>query len=76
VFVTLEPCSFTGRTPSCALALIASGIPRVWVGTLDPDPRNSGRGIRLLQDAGVVVELAVLEQRVLAFIGPHLHPGA
>ena len=44
-FVTLEPCSFQGRTPSCARALVDRGIRRVFVGTLDPDPRNSGAGI-------------------------------
>src|SRR5690554_3440505 len=44
-FVTLEPCSFSGRTPSCAKALIDSGIKTVYVGILDPDERNNGRGI-------------------------------
>lgn len=70
--VTLEPCSFHGRTPSCALALVASGIRHVVVATLDPHPRNRGRGIELMREAGVRVELGVLEQRVLEFIGPHL----
>lgn len=72
VFVTLEPCSFAGRTPSCALALIASGIPRVIVATIDPHPKNRGRGVQLLRDAGLQVEVGVLEERVLEFIGPHL----
>lgn len=72
VFVTLEPCSFVGRTPSCALALARSGIRHVLVGTIDPDPRNAGRGLQLLRDAGVVVELGVAEDWVLSFIGPYL----
>ena len=72
VYVTLEPCSFHGRTPSCALALIASGVPRVVVATIDPHPRNRGRGIQLLRDAGVEVVVGALEREVLAFIGPHL----
>lgn len=70
--VTLEPCSFRGRTPSCALALIASGIRHVAVATLDPHPRNRGRGIALMRDAGLTVELGVLEARVLEFITPYL----
>jgi pyrimidine deaminase RibD-like protein len=72
LFVTLEPCSFMGRTPSCALALIASGIRRVVVATLDPHPRNQGRGIQLMRDAGLSVELGTLEADVLEFISPYL----
>lgn len=59
-FVTLEPCSFHGRTPSCAQALINSGIEKVFVGLLDPDPRNSGAGIRILRDAGITVVVGLL----------------
>jgi pyrimidine deaminase RibD-like protein len=75
LFVTLEPCSFVGRTPSCAVALARSGIRRVFVGTIDPDPRNQGRGLQLLRDAGVEVEVGIAEDRVLAFIGPYLIRG-
>jgi pyrimidine deaminase RibD-like protein len=71
-FVTLEPCSFHGRTPSCALALIASGITRVVVATVDPHPRNRGRGLELMRDAGLDVQVGILEQRVLDFIEPYL----
>jgi len=62
-FVTLEPCSFHGRTPSCALALINSGVEKVFVGVLDPDPRNSGTGIRMLQDAGITVVVGLLSDQ-------------
>jgi len=71
-FVTLEPCSFHGRTPSCALALIASGITHVVVATVDPHPRNRGRGLELMREAGLDVQVGVLEQRVLDFIEPYL----
>ena len=64
-YVTLEPCSFFGRTPSCAKALIDRGISRVFVATLDPDPRNSGAGIKLLESAGIVVEIGMLEKEAL-----------
>jgi diaminohydroxyphosphoribosylaminopyrimidine deaminase/5-amino-6-(5-phosphoribosylamino)uracil reductase len=56
--VTLEPCSTHGRTPPCVDALLAAGIRRVVIGTLDPNPLHAGRGIRLLRDAGVEVALA------------------
>ena len=72
LFVTLEPCSFHGRTPSCALAVVSSGIQRVFVGTLDTDPRNQGRGLQLMRDAGITVEVGVAEDRVLSFIAPYL----
>jgi pyrimidine deaminase RibD-like protein len=71
-FVTLEPCAFVGRTPSCARALVMSGIPRVYVGTLDPDPRNNGAGIEIMRRAGIVVHVGVLKDAVLAFIAPYL----
>lgn len=61
-FVTLEPCSFHGRTPSCALALINAGVETVFVGLLDPDPRNSGAGIRMLRDAGITVIVGLLAE--------------
>jgi pyrimidine deaminase RibD-like protein len=71
-FVTLEPCAFTGRTPSCAKALVERGIGTVFVGIIDPDPRNSGNGLQLLRDAGVTVELGLLEDEIRAFLGPYL----
>lgn len=55
-FVTLEPCSHTGRTPPCADALIDAGIGRVVVACEDPDTRVSGAGLARLRDAGVRVD--------------------
>ncbi|MFF3699909.1 bifunctional diaminohydroxyphosphoribosylaminopyrimidine deaminase/5-amino-6-(5-phosphoribosylamino)uracil reductase RibD [Pseudomonas qingdaonensis] len=63
-YVTLEPCSFQRRTPSCALALIDKGVERVFVGMLDPDPRNAGAGVRLLRQAGVEVIVGLLAEEV------------
>ena len=62
IYVTLEPCSHYGKTPPCARLLIERGIPRVVVGTLDPFPQVAGRGVKLLQEAGVEVVVGVLEQ--------------
>ena len=71
-FVSLEPCSFHGRTPSCAKALVNRGIRRVYVATLDPDPRNSGAGIEILRAAGIVVSVGTLEESALEDLSRYL----
>jgi len=53
LYVTLEPCSSTGKTPPCTRAVIEAGIRRVVAGALDPDPRHDGKGLRLLEEAGI-----------------------
>lgn len=59
LYVNLEPCNHTGRTPPCTEAIIAAGITRVVVGMIDPDPRVSGGGIERLQQAGIAVTVGV-----------------
>lgn len=60
LYVTLEPCSHHGKTPPCVDQVIASGIKRVFVGQVDQNPLVSGRGIRRLRAAGIVVKVGVL----------------
>lgn len=60
LYVNLEPCAHTGKTPPCANLIISSKIKKVVVGMLDPNPLVAGKGIALLQNAGVEVELNVL----------------
>ena len=57
VYITLEPCSHTGRTPPCADALIAAGVARVVCCTRDPNPKVAGGGIERLQRAGIAVQV-------------------
>jgi pyrimidine deaminase RibD-like protein len=71
-YVTLEPCSFPGRTPSCAQALVASGIRAIFVAMLDPDPRNAGAGISILRNAGVEVKVGLLETEAQIDLNPYL----
>ena len=61
-YVTLEPCSYTGRTAPCALALKAASISRVVIGHLDPNPKVSGNGVKILEDAGICVDYPCLEE--------------
>lgn len=62
VYVTLEPCSHYGRTPPCAEALIEAGVKRVVAAMTDPNPLVAGRGLQRLQEAGIEVEVGLLEE--------------
>jgi len=62
LYVTLEPCNHHGKTPPCTEAIINSGITKVIVATLDPNPLVSGAGIKALENAGIVVEVGLLRE--------------
>ncbi|MBE7415847.1 MAG: bifunctional diaminohydroxyphosphoribosylaminopyrimidine deaminase/5-amino-6-(5-phosphoribosylamino)uracil reductase RibD [Deltaproteobacteria bacterium] len=66
MYVTLEPCCHFGRTPPCTEALKRSGIRKVVIGALDPNPKVSGKGSTALKRAGIEVVSGVLEEECMA----------
>jgi diaminohydroxyphosphoribosylaminopyrimidine deaminase / 5-amino-6-(5-phosphoribosylamino)uracil reductase len=61
LYVTLEPCSHHGKTPPCANAIVISGIKRVVVGMMDPNPLVNGNGLKILKEAGIEVIAGIEE---------------
>ena len=62
LYVTLEPCSTWGKTAPCVTAIQQSGVKRVVVGAIDPNPKHAGRGISILKRSGIAVETGVMKQ--------------
>ena len=56
MYVTLEPCCHYGKTPPCTEAILENGIRKVVIGSADPNPKVAGNGVRVLREAGVLVE--------------------
>jgi diaminohydroxyphosphoribosylaminopyrimidine deaminase/5-amino-6-(5-phosphoribosylamino)uracil reductase len=77
LYSTLEPCSFHGRTPACARAIIEAGVRRVVTGIRDPNPRVDGLSVRMLREAGVEVLEGVCEREITLQLAPWIfkfHP--
>lgn len=74
-YVTLEPCSHTGRTPPCADALIEAGVAEVVVATIDPNPQVAGSGLKRLQAAGIRVRSGLMAEAArelnIGFVARH-----
>lgn len=76
LYVTLEPCNHTGRTPPCTEAILRAGIATVVIGMADPNPRVTGGGGQYLQQHGVEVVSGVLEERCRALNRPFIKHSA
>jgi diaminohydroxyphosphoribosylaminopyrimidine deaminase/5-amino-6-(5-phosphoribosylamino)uracil reductase len=70
IYVTLEPCSTTGRTPPCAQAIIRAGIKEVYASAVDHNPLHAGRGFDVLRQAGIKVTPGVLQEEGEELIRP------
>lgn len=71
-YVTLEPCCHHGKTPPCSKALIDAGVARVVVAMPDPFPQVDGGGIQQLRDAGIEIEMGVLQSDAESLNAPYL----
>ena len=73
LYVNLEPCCHRGKTPPCVDRIISSGIKKVFVSIKDPDLRVAGKGIRLLENAGIEVNLGLCENEALELNKSFIH---
>lgn len=62
IYVTLEPCSHYGKTPPCAKKIVEMGIKKCYVASLDPNPLVAGKGVKILEDAGIEVVVGIREK--------------
>jgi len=64
LYVTLEPCTHFGKTPPCVDRIIKSGIREVFIGMIDPNPKNNGRGVEILRQRHIKVQVGILEDKL------------
>src|SRR5436190_5871749 len=72
LYVTLEPCSHTGRTGPCAESIVEAGVSRVVVGIVDPDEKVAGSGIKRLKEAGIRVDVGLYQDDISVQLAPYL----
>ena len=65
LYVTLEPCSTTGKTPPCTDAIISAKFAKVVIGCLDPNPKHAGRAVKILNKAGIETEINIEQDKCL-----------
>lgn len=73
MYVTLEPCCHFGKTPPCTDSVIRSGVKKVVIGIQDPDPLVSGKGIKLLKEAGIEVVIGIAKEKVEESLQAYIH---
>lgn len=73
MFVTLEPCSFIGRTPSCAQTILRSEASAIYIGIIDPDRRNSGKGVEILKKSPTLaIHVGICRDKIHQELEPYL----
>jgi diaminohydroxyphosphoribosylaminopyrimidine deaminase/5-amino-6-(5-phosphoribosylamino)uracil reductase len=72
LYVTLEPCSHHGKTPPCSDAIISAGISKVFMACIDPSEHANGRGVELLQNAGIEVHTGLCENQARFLNAPFI----
>ncbi|MGF2616701.1 bifunctional diaminohydroxyphosphoribosylaminopyrimidine deaminase/5-amino-6-(5-phosphoribosylamino)uracil reductase RibD [Rossellomorea vietnamensis] len=65
IYVTLEPCAHTGKTPPCANLIVENKLKRVFIASVDPNPLVAGKGIEILERAGIQVRTGICEEEAL-----------
>ncbi|KGF85329.1 bifunctional diaminohydroxyphosphoribosylaminopyrimidine deaminase/5-amino-6-(5-phosphoribosylamino)uracil reductase RibD [Prochlorococcus marinus] len=73
MYVNLEPCCHHGKTPPCVSKVISSGIKKIFISIQDPDKRVAGKGIKLLKEAGIQVELGLCKKESLELNKAFIH---
>ncbi|KGG02818.1 Diaminohydroxyphosphoribosylaminopyrimidine deaminase [Prochlorococcus marinus str. MIT 9321] len=73
MYVNLEPCCHHGKTPPCVETVISSGIKEIYISIEDPDKRVSGRGIKMLKEAGILVHLGLCKKESLDLNKAFIH---
>ncbi len=73
MYVNLEPCCHHGKTPPCVDKVISSGLKKVYISIEDPDKRVSGKGIKLLKEAGIKVYLGLCKKESLELNKDFIH---
>jgi pyrimidine deaminase RibD-like protein len=72
MYVTLEPCSFYGKTPPCVDRLVYSKFKKIYIGILEPHIKNNGRGAEILRGNGIQTEIGLLKNEISLFIEKYL----
>ena len=73
MYVNLEPCCHQGKTPPCVDKVISSGLKKVYISIKDPDKRVSGKGIKILKEAGIQVHLGLCKKESLKLNEAFIH---
>ncbi|WP_391529775.1 bifunctional diaminohydroxyphosphoribosylaminopyrimidine deaminase/5-amino-6-(5-phosphoribosylamino)uracil reductase RibD [Photorhabdus akhurstii] len=72
IYITLEPCSFYGKTPPCVEKIIEHDFRKVFIGIIDPHSKNNGKSVSMLRAKGIDVNVGLLKDEIEKFIEKYL----